>query len=67
MAKKNIEAKVSESAIRFFCMENGNNIVGCDWYKTKHCLETCRFYRLKVTEASGEYFGGSAENGTKAK
>jgi len=68
MNKKTIEIKVNPSGdvLRFFCIKNKDSIVGCDWYKTKYCHKTCKFYDEQVakeTEAAGEYFGGSADNG----
>ena len=44
MKKQNIETKVSGDTLRFFCVENADNIVGCDWYDTKYCLKSCKFY-----------------------
>ncbi len=69
MAKKNIETKVgkdkqfrnlinpSGDVLRYFCIENSNTIVACDWYNTKYCLKTCKFYNKME----------NAKNSTKAK
>jgi len=50
--KKNIETKIlpSGDALRFFCVENKDNIVACGWYDTKYCLGTCKFYEKKQEE-----------------
>jgi len=46
---KSIETKVSGDTLRFFCVENADNIVGCDWYDTKYCLKSCKFYNDQKT------------------
>ncbi len=46
MTTKNIETKVepTENALRFFCVENAEQIVACGWYESKYCLKSCKFY-----------------------
>ncbi len=48
--KKNIETKITSDTLEFFCVQNANNIVGCGWYDTKHCMKNCKFYNNKVKE-----------------
>ena len=59
MAKKTIETKVNLSGdvLRFFCIENKDHIVGCNWYDTKYCLKTCRFYKNKQDGADNSTNG----------
>ena len=42
------EANTPMDVLRFFCIENKENIVACGWYKTKFCLESCKFYNQKI-------------------
>jgi len=44
MIKKNIETIISEEALKLFCIDMKDNIVGCEWYDTNFCQKTCKFY-----------------------
>jgi len=52
MTKKTIETKVGpdENALKVFCIDNADHIVGCGWYKTHRCMENCKFYKTKQEE-----------------
>ena len=47
---KKVESFITGDILRWFCVENANNIVGCDWYKTHFCLKNCKFYNDKEEE-----------------
>ena len=40
----------TENALKFFCIDNAEHIVGCGWYKSHMCMESCKFYKTKQTE-----------------
>ena len=54
--KNNLEIKVlpSGDVLRFFCIQNAQNIIACEWYDTKYCLKTCKFYEGMENEVQGK-------------
>ncbi len=50
--KKNIEAKITQDTLEFFCIQNSNNIVACGWYESNYCMKSCKFYNNKIKESS---------------
>lgn len=48
MKKIKLEKAINDmnlkEALRTFCIDNADSIIGCGWYNTRHCLKNCKFY-----------------------